>query len=751
MITDKKILGIEKSYLENVIQEIKLQLEQNINAASHYKNDTLALQKEMWQDSKGMRAADLDGAVEAWQYQADISRHALKYRFSSSTINRLERMYQNPYFGRINFTEEDEETTEQIYIGIYNLSCDKTSDILVYDWRTPIASLFYDYEVGSCQYLCPAGLISGQMSLKRQYKIENGTLCYMFDSSLKINDEMLQELLGKSTDSKMKTIVTSIQREQNNIIRNDQNKILIVQGGAGSGKTSIALHRAAYLLYKFKETIKSENILILSPNRVFEQYISHVLPELGEENIEGSTFADYFVSVLDKNYKYETSNEQMETILSKTPDKNRLLSIQFKTSLSFLDLLKKYVVTVEEGNVTAFKDILYNGQLIISAKEINAIYLNESKLLPYAKRLQKLSLRLLYLLKPYEEARIQAILESDFFDGNELNANEKNAIVYQKVAVEFESIKREIIEMTSFDIHALYMNLFRTIPSLLDATYKNKYETLNDLSHYTINQLNNNLVSYEDLSAILYLKASLDTVYDTKSIKHVIIDEAQDYTVIQYELFKKVFAHCNMTILGDLNQSINAYMNIGSFDNLSNTFDKKNAASISLSKSYRSTKEIADFCNALLTSKNPCEQLSRQGCKPNIIKVDKRRMCNKIAEHINVLKNKGYKLIAIICKTAVECENLYNDLHNAIDVCLISNQKQSYAGDVVIIPSYLAKGLEFDAVIVNSIDSDIFSKEEDRRLLYTICTRALHELDLYYFDNISHFVEEINKDLYVTV
>jgi DNA helicase-2/ATP-dependent DNA helicase PcrA len=750
MITDKKIWDIEKSYLANVINEIKTQLDHCINATGNYKKEALAMQKEMWQDSKGMRAADLDGAVEAWQYQVDISKQALKYKFSSSILNRLEKMYQIPYFGRIDFIEQYEENVEQIYIGIYNLSSNNTSDILVYDWRTPIASMFYDYEVGSCSYNCPAGLISGQMTLKRQYKIENQNMIYMFDSSLRINDEMLQEILGKSTDSRMKTIVTSIQREQNSIIRNDKNKILIVQGSAGSGKTSIALHRVAYLLYKHRETIKSENILILSPNHVFEEYISNVLPELGEENVERSTFADFFVNMLDTKYKLETSNEQMETILSADLDPIRMECIKFKTSLSFLNILKKYVASIENGCGTAFNDLIFDGQLIITANDIAQLFIKETIPIPFAKRLQKLGLRLLYLLKPYQEARTKEISESDIFNGNELSDNEKKTIIAQQVDAEFEPIKKEIAQMTSFDIYQLYTDLFENIASFTDSADTLKYRNLTNIRIYTLSQLMNNTLHYEDIAPILFLRTTLDTVNDTKSIKHIIIDEAQDYTGIQYEVFKKAFGHCNMTILGDLNQSINAYMNIGNFDMISDTFNNQDTTSITLSKSYRSTKQIADFCNALLTKQNNTEQLNREGYKPNIIKVDRSNGCQKIAEHITKLQTSGHKLIAVICKTARECENLYTSIRPHIDICLISNQKELYQGGVVIIPSYLAKGLEFDAVIVNSIENEVFSKEEDRKLLYTVCTRALHELNLYYFDNLSGFIKEMDKDLYVT-
>jgi DNA helicase-2/ATP-dependent DNA helicase PcrA len=402
------------------------------------------------------------------------------------------------------------------------------------------------------------------------------------------------------------------------------------------------------------------------------------------------------------------------------------------------------------GNSIAFKDLIYDGQLIISANDIAQLFKNETVHIPFAKRLQKLQLRLLYLLEPYQQARTNEISESDIFDENDLTDNEKKTIIAQKVATEFESIKNDIAQMASFDVHQLYSDLFKNIASFTDSSTKMDYADLNNISTYTLDLLLTNTLNYEDIAPIVFLKTVFDNVNTTKAIKHIIIDEAQDYTAIQYEVFKNAFDHCNMTILGDLNQSMNAYMNIGSFDSIADTFNNQDTTSILLSKSYRSTKQIADFCNALLTKQNNAEQLNRHGCKPNVIKVARSSRPQKIVDQINIFQSKDYKLIAVICKTARDCQDLYNSISPYMDICLISNQKELYQGGVVIIPSYLAKGLEFDAVIVSSVDNDDFSKEEDRKLLYTVCTRALHELSLYYFDNLSRFIKEMDENLYVT-
>jgi DNA helicase II / ATP-dependent DNA helicase PcrA len=752
MIMDKEIWDYEKTNLERVVNEIKIQLNNGLNAVSNYKKEAIDLQKKMWEDVRCAPTGltDLEDSVQIWQYQTEISNQARKYKFSYDKVNRLERMYQSPYFGRIDFIEDGEEKAEQIYIGIYNLSMSNTMEILVYDWRAPISGMFYDFEIGLCNYDCPAGSIKGKMLLKRQYKIDKRDIVYMFDSSLSINDEMLREILGKSTDNRMKTIVTSIQREQNAVIRNSQNKILIVDGPAGSGKTSIALHRAAYLLYKYRESIKSENILVFSPNHVFEDYISNVLPELGEENIQRSTFVDFFGNMLEKKYRIETMNQQMEYILSRDSDKIRLRCIKFKASIRFLAILKKYIQHIENGLSMEFKNLVYNGALIISADEIWQLFKNDYSRFSFAKRLEKLQQRLFYVLEQYEEKRVGELLENDLQESISITEKERMS-AEQKLNEEFKSLKKDIIQMTSFDIYLLYNDLFRDLESFAKPFDKQEIEDFHSFGAYTFRQLDQGIINYEDIAPIIFLKTVLDTVSDTKSIKHVIIDEAQDYTVVQYEIIKKVFERCNMTILGDMNQAVNGYMNIGSFDIISDIFNMKDTKSISLTKSYRSSKEIADFCKEILMSQNHLEQLNRHGSKPKIIKVDKGNLCRRLADDIIKLKSRGHKLIAVICKTTGQCEDLYKSINSYVDISLVSNQNEAYHGGVVIIPSYLAKGLEFDAVLVNTIEDKDYSKEEDRRLLYTVCTRALHELYLYYFDNMSTLIENISEDFYTNI
>ncbi len=745
MLTDKDIWNYERARLARVTDEIKTQLDNGINAVSNYKREAISLQKEMWEDVKLTPADlfDLEGATQVWQYQTGIMSQARKYKFTFDKVSRLERMYQSPYFGRIDFLEAGEKTAEQIYIGIYNLITENNREILVYDWRAPISGMFYDYETGLCSYDCPGGTITGQMLLKRQYKIENSDIIYMFDSSLSINDEILREILGKSTDNRMKTIVTSIQREQNTVIRNIEDRILIVDGPAGSGKTSIALHRAAYLLYKYRESIKSDNILVFSPNNVFEDYISNVLPELGEDNIQRSTFIGFFGNIFDAKFKVETMNEQMEYILSGYADKTRLRCIEFKSSLQFLTILKNYVQYLENGTGTEFRDLIYSGKVVITGDEIYRLFKEDYSYLPYVKRLEKLRQRLFYLLEQCEETRVRAAQD------NQVKEDDAEAdTVNKKVKEEYESLKNHIIQMTSYDVHALYMELFRKIELFAQTDDKQEPDDLSAFGKYTVGRLSQDIINYEDAAPVIYLKTALDTPVNAKAIKHVIIDEAQDYTVIQFEIFRMVFENCKMTILGDVNQSVNGYMNIGSFELISDIFHKKHSRSISLTKSYRSSKEIADFCKQLLFSRKDSDQLNRHGSMPKIVKVDKSNLYKRIAADIIELKSRQNNLIAVICKTAAQCGAAYKVISSYVDIKLVSNKNEEYQGGVIIIPSYLAKGLEFDAVLVHSAEEGDYSGEEDSRLLYTVCTRALHELYLYYSDNLSDLIGKMGEGYY---
>ena len=323
---DQKEWSYESERLERVLTETLVQLENRRNSTERFREDVKDIQRQMTEDVNLtlQSLTDLEGAAQANQYLAEMKRQVQKYQHSDMLARRLERVYANPYFGRMDFQEDGDPKAEQLYLGIATLVDEKTGEYLIYDWRAPVSSMYYDSETGGAFYSAPMGTIEGNILLKRQYRIVGGEIDLMFDSSLKIDDDILQEILSRSADNRMKTIVTSIQREQNRIIRDDSHRLLVVQGAAGSGKTSIALHRAAYLLYRYKDTVKADNILIFSPNKIFNDYISSVLPELGEESILQTTFWDYAYNMLPDRYEKEEQSDMMEYIFGSRAEQDTM-------------------------------------------------------------------------------------------------------------------------------------------------------------------------------------------------------------------------------------------------------------------------------------------------------------------------------------------------------------------------------------------------------------------------------------------
>ncbi len=368
---------LEREWLQEVLKEAQKQLYEKRNFREKFKSDAIEVQRELWENVGSVSVNNgLEQIVDFMQSINTMKIQKRTHEFTIKLEQKYERVLLSPYFARMDFVEKGEERAEKCYIGISNL-INENFDFLIYDWRAPISSMFYDYEIGQAEFKCPEGIVEGELTLKRQYKINNGKIEYMFDSNLKIDDEVLQNILSKSTDTRMKGIVTTIQREQNKVIRNEEYKNLIVQGPAGSGKTSVALHRIAYLLYKHRDKITPKNIVIFSPNDIFNEYISDVLLELGEDNMCQTTFKEYMHKALGAGLSKENYSEMMEYILASKKEADyqiRINNIKFKSSMEFIDILKRYVTFMEKED-TNFKNIKFRGNLIISSRGFRRIIL----------------------------------------------------------------------------------------------------------------------------------------------------------------------------------------------------------------------------------------------------------------------------------------------------------------------------------------------------------------------------------------
>lgn len=744
---------LEEKWLQHVLKEAQKQYDEKRDTKEKFKREAIETQRELWQEVGSVSISNgLDQITDFIQFINMMKIEKRSHEFVKKLEEKYEKILLTPYFGRIDFIENRDNSEEKYYIGIGNL-IDDNYNILIYDWRAPISSMFYDYEIGKASYECPEGIIDGRITLKRQYKIENGKMQYMFDSNLKIDDEVLQDMLSKNTDSKMKTIVTTIQREQNKVIRNECYKNLIVQGPAGSGKTSVALHRIAYLLYKHRDKIKPQNIVIFSPNDIFNDYISSVLPQLGEDNMCQTTFKEYMHAALGSGFIKESYCDMMEYILiskGKASYRTRINSIKFKSSKKFANALKEYVHYLENEE-RCYTDISLKDILIISSKDIHELFFDTYKELPLKRRLQKIRERILFLLKPYERQRIDE-LNNDI--GNKDSKLEKAEIIKRSISIvreETSKVYQEINRITEFNLIDIYRRLFVNF-ELFNLSGNDKYDRreVDKIKKYTFEDLRGGVLKYEDQLALLYLKSSLGDLPKTSDIMYVIIDEAQDYTPLQYEIFHNIFESASFTILGDLQQSINPFMNVGNYENILDIYSEDNTCLINLTKSYRSTMEITRFSRRLLNKEIASEYVERSGEEPKTIRFkDEEDIKKRLLEDIKLYKEMGLKSIGIITRTAKEAKDVYGFLNDKVSVKVITKDDDEYTSDTLVIPSYLSKGLEFDAVFIYNAGDGNYSCEEERLLLYTACTRALHVLNIYYTGKLVLLNEEdsdVKKD-----
>ncbi len=736
---------LEHEWLKEVLKEAQKQFDEKRNFKEKFKSDAIELQRELWEDVGSVSIENgLEQIVGFMQSINTMKIQKRSHEFTRMLEEKYEKVLLSPYFARMDFIEKDEEMAEKCYIGISNLINDDF-DFLVYDWRAPISSMFYDCEIGGAEYKCPEGTVEGKLTLKRQYKINNGKLEYMFDSNLKIDDEVLQDILSKNTDSKMKAIVTTIQREQNKVIRNEEYKNLIVQGPAGSGKTSVALHRIAYLLYKHRDKITPRNIVIFSPNDIFNEYISNVLPELGEDNMNQTTFKEYMHKALGSELNKENYSEMMETILASKKEaayQIRIDNIKFKASMEFIDILKMYVIFLEKMDRN-FKDITFRSKLIISTRDLEELYFKDYVQLPLKKRLQKIRERILFLLKPHEEHRIEEVADELKNSDSYMDKIEIMKHSTARVKDELKELYYEINRMTEFNLLDIYKKLFENLEFFLrDLNIEYKEKKIDEIKGYTLENLRIRKLNYEDQPPLLYLKGALGDLPKTSEIKYVIIDEAQDYSPLQYEIFYQLFNYASMTILGDLNQSINPFMNVGDYKNISHIFTEDSTCIINLTKSYRSTMEITKFSRRLINKEIEAQCVERSGEEPLLLGFsDEDAIKEKLLEDIKIYNEKKYKSIGIITRTAKEANEVYNFLKDKINVKVIVKDDDEYVSDTLIIPAYLAKGLEFDVVLIYNAGNENYNCEEERLLLYTACTRALHILCVYYSGKMTPLIE----------
>jgi len=733
----------ENEYLTKTICIIENEIQKESGNLSERKKSLLEARRDMWENA-AHHSTELAGMVEINQHLTEITNQTAKYDNTIKRIQRLEKLSDSPYFGRFDFLEEGSNLVEQIYIGIYNLIESKTNNIYVYDWRAPISSMFYRFEPGKASYKAPCGEISGVVGLKRQYKILDSKLKYFFDCSMRINDEVLQEVLGRNTSTKMKNIVETIQKEQDEIIRDVESELLIVQGVAGSGKTSIALHRIAFLLYEgIDSKLDSNNIIIISPNVIFSKYISSVLPELGEDNVEQITMDEILKKYLEDRFVIETRNKQLETIIG-CNDRQRSdflrQTIEFKGSRTFITILDRWL-KYYENNLLEFEDVYYHGVLIQNRQQLKDSFLDNELSIPMVKRLKRLENIIL--------SKINSMLENQL-KGFERKAEENEQHEFETKSFsplpsihESKAFIDNLHKFTEIDYFNIYKRLFDEQNLFHGLTYDLEIpKNIELIILETTTNLKKDKLLYEDALPMLYLKMKIVGENLYPDARQVVIDEAQDYSSMHYEVFRLMFNNARYTVTGDVSQAIEKHAKISMYDEIIKIFNKNNTLKLILNKSYRASYEINSFAQKFLTKKQDFISFERHETRPVIACEKTQEMLEqRIITDIRSYLDQGFETIAVICKTQLQARELYSKISYFSGIILVNTQIDEIEKGVMIVPVYMGKGLEFDAVLVYGVDENNYNSEYDKKLLYIACTRALHRLSIYYTGKKSRLLQ----------
>lgn len=622
--------------------------------------------------------ADYRGEIDPHEMlQNNLALHHVNSSgaFAVKLKNKIAKLKESPYFARIDFRTQNNEESSKYYIGRFAFNYN--NELLILDWRAPIASIFYDCEVGPASYVAACGQINGELTRKRQFKIKDGEMEYVLETSENIQDDVLQRELSHTSDEKMKSIISTIQKEQNLIIRNEKVNTLIIQGVAGSGKTSIALHRIAFLLYRFKDNLSADNVSIISPNKVFGDYISNVLPELGEEPIYEVSFSDIAEAQLGKVIKFELDKNPLEI-----DDAGWSSRVQFKSTLDFKRKMDEYISKI--SNLIDITDYSYE---------------------PFSATSEWIRSRL-DAYKKFSLMERLTMIANDIYD----QFNTSNIMEHE--VPKPRTILKNLKAMLRFK---------NTL-----ALYKDFYKQM-DMSKMLV-MPNSKTLEWNDVFPFLYLHAAFMGLKENKMIRHLVIDEMQDYTPIQYAVINILFK-CEKTILGDFAQSLNCnYHN--SLEDLQQLYN--NAEFVHLNKSYRSTFEIMNFAKQIQPV-NDLEAIERHGKAPEIIQCkSKHDEINKLLQLINLFFKSDFNTMGIITKTNDDARELYDELKEKYQVNLLTPESERFETGVTIASVRMSKGLEFDEVIVIDVDNKTYSTDYDSSLLYVACTRAMHCLTLLY-------------------
>ncbi|EFO67809.1 hypothetical protein HMPREF9213_1216 [Lactobacillus iners LactinV 09V1-c] len=759
ILTKKSEQQKEQEHLDHVLSLIQDRIKIVEKSISGAQSEAQDLNAHFFDDLK----LDYDGystsmetALSIHQQQQLLEERQNAWQHATKQLSTLQRLNKRPYFARIDFQEQNEKP-ETIYIGLGSFA-DKNDQFLIYDWRAPISSIYYDGKLGSVTYYAPDGEQEVLMTKKRQFSIKDGQIINMFDTNESIGDQMLINVLNEKSSTQMKSIVTTIQREQNKIIRNTTADLLFVQGSAGSGKTSAILQRIAYLLYRYRGNLVSSDVIMFSPNQLFNDYVKNVLPEMGEQNMVQMTYRQ-FVSRRVPAFKVESLFDQFE-------DQNKNPKIaKLKDSLEFFEAINHYSKHLIKHGVV-FKNIYFKDKEkpFFDKDYIKDIYYSFNENYNLRNRIEATREKLVARLNESisaeaKKAWVAKYLESiskeelnklyDRPDQEFASSTEEERFLSKKIVIKsLKQVLRKVNANSFFNIRAQYLAFLRAIPKMIDLqqygiSEKEWYDHIELVKQNFVRKQ----IKITDISSYLYLYDVITGRRVNYEMRYAFIDEIQDYTPFQLAYLKYNFPRAKFTMLGDLNQAIfTKDDSLTLLDKVKQLFISEKIELIKLTKSYRSTKQITDFTKQILKSGELIEAFDRNGAKPTIWHCDNASAVHKIND-ILIANNQEKLTTAIITKTLEEARDLTTKLKSeSIKVTLIATANQRLVPGVLVIPSYLAKGLEFDAVIAWQVNNNNYHKDDERQLLYTITSRAMYKLDLIYTGELSDLLREIKAD-----
>ena len=760
--TENNEKELEQKHLDNIMVQIKAREKSLKKSIKSAEGEARELNSHFFDDVK----LDYDGystsmetALSIHQQQQLLSEREHAWQHSAKQLDTVERLEKRPYFARVDFKENGEDKSETIYIGLGSFA-DKDDHFLIYDWRAPISSIYYDGKLGKVTYNSPEGEITVDMTKKRQFMIEDGKIINMFDTNESIGDQMLLSVLSEKSSTQMKSIVTTIQREQNKIIRNTSADLLFVQGAAGSGKTSAILQRIAFLLYRYRGNLTSSDVIMFSPNQLFNDYIKNVLPEMGEQNMVQMTYWQFVARRL--------PGMNVESLFKQFEDQTADTSIsKFKDSVSFFNLLTRYAKRLNKRGVI-FKNIYFRDKKkpYFDKDKIKEIYYSFNENYSLANRIDATREELIKMLnrkitpetkKAWVARTIEGMSQqelNDLYDRPdqefESEAKEEAFLGRKIVLAALKGVHKRILHNHFLNMRAQYLSFLRAVPKMVDLS---KWDIDEDEWMKHVEDVKDNFkkhdIAMSDVSAYLYLYDLVTGRRTDFEMRYTFIDEIQDYTPFQLAYLKYNFPRAKFTMLGDLNQAIfTKDEGCSLLKQISGLFDPKKTDVVQLTKSYRSTKELTNFTKQILRQGEKIEAFNRKGPKPVIWgrKTDE----EAVAVLSNVLRdNEKHKMTtAVITKDLASAKFVHKMLEDRGEkATLIATANQRLVDGTLIIPSYLAKGLEFDAVIMWGASKENYHRLDETQLVYTITSRAMYKLDIIYTGEKSPLLD-VDKSTY---